>query len=59
VSGGFFARWKQRRHCPHSNLNGIYGDAINHCGGFRLWCQDCGMYLDGPVALAKLRQEQL
>jgi hypothetical protein len=53
---GFFARWQQRRHCPHSNLQGIFGDAINHTGGFRLRCWDCGRYLDGAAALAKLRE---
>ena len=45
----------RRRYCPHSNLEGIYGDRINDCGGYRLWCKDCGRLLDGPVKLAAQR----
>lgn len=46
-------------HCPHSNLRGIYGDEINHTPGYRrLQCNDCGRFLDGPVHLAALRQEE-
>lgn len=48
--------WWARRHCPHSNLRGIYGDEINVTpGGRRLECTDCGQLLDGPVLLALIR----
>lgn len=51
--------WRQRRHCPHSNLRGIYGDEINHTAGFRrLQCRDCGRLIDGPVHLARLREDE-
>ena len=50
--------WLGRSRCPHSNLTGIYGDAINHCGGYRLRCDDCGRFIDGPVALAELRRSE-
>ena len=39
--------------CPHVRISGIYGDEINHCGGCRLSCDDCGRLLDGAVSLAK------
>lgn len=39
------------RRCPHSRLEGIYGDEINRVGGWRLRCVDCKRYLDGPVDL--------
>ena len=39
--------------CPHVHISGIYGDEINHCGGYRLSCDDCGRLLDGAVSLAK------
>ena len=48
-------RWLQKRRCPHSNLSPIYGDEINHVGGWRLFCRDCGRYIDGPVSLAESR----
>lgn len=48
-----------RGQCPHSRLEGIYGDEINFLGGKRLACLDCGRLLDGPVALAKARQYEL
>lgn len=49
-------KWSFRRHCPHTRLEGIYGDAINHTpGGRRLQCLDCGRLLDGPVMLAIVR----
>ena len=38
--------------CPHVRISGIYGDEINHCGGYRLSCDDCGRLLDGAVSLA-------
>lgn len=44
---------RQRRHCPHVHLRGIYGDEINHTpGGRRLECVDCWTLLDGPASLA-------
>ncbi len=49
--------WRAKWRCPHSNLFGIYGDAINHLGA-RLRCHDCGRLLDGPVALADLRKDE-
>ena len=39
--------------CPHVHISGIYGDEINHCGGYRLSCDDCGRLLDGAVSLAE------
>lgn len=49
-------RWRERRHCAHSRLRGIYGDEINHTPGYRrLQCRDCGRLLDGPVMLALVR----
>lgn len=42
----------KRKNCPHIVKYGIYGDAINVVGGFRLFCPDCGHFLDGPVSLA-------
>ena len=39
--------------CPHVRISGIYGDEINHYGGYRLSCDDCGRLLDGAVSLAK------
>jgi len=44
-----------KNRCPHSNLEGIYGDQVNNSGGYRLWCKDCGRLLDGPVELANKR----
>lgn len=49
-------RWLRRKRCPHSNLSGVYGDRINHVGGWRLWCDDCRRYIDGPVSLAESRR---
>lgn len=49
-------RWLTRRRCPHSCLLGIYGDAINYAGGFRLACLHCARLLDGPVTLAEARE---
>lgn len=51
-------RWLNRKRCPHSNLGGIYGDEINHVGGWRLWCADCRRFLDGPVSLAASRKHE-
>lgn len=48
-------RHRTRAHCPHANVTGIYGDPINHCGGWRLRCDDCGRHLEGPVAMAATR----
>ncbi len=48
---------RQRRHCPHSDVRGIYGDEINHTpGGRRLQCRDCGRLLDGPPGIADMRE---
>ena len=47
---------KQRKRCPHVDVIGIYGDAINHCGGYRNFCRDCGRYLDGQVSISVDRQ---
>ena len=44
--------------CPHVNLEGIYGDEILRVGGYRLRCDDCGRYLDGPVSLAQALAEE-
>ncbi len=52
---GWLERRKRRRYCPHERLRGIYGDEINHVGGYRLACRDCGSLLDGPVSLAEKR----
>jgi len=43
------------RTCPHSDLSPIYGDEINHVGGYRLQCRTCARFLDGPVYLAEAR----
>lgn len=45
--------------CPHSNVQGIYGDEINHSHGRRLFCMDCGRLLDGPVLIARLRHREV
>lgn len=46
-------RWFNRRHCPHVDVRGIYGDEINHTpGNFRMQCRGCGRYLDGPVSIS-------
>lgn len=52
---GVALRAPNRKRCPHDNLEGIYGDQINRCGGYRLRCLDCGRLIDGPVSLAKDR----
>lgn len=46
------------RHCPHSDLTGIYGDEVNATGGFRLSCNTCGRLVDGPVRLAESRRAE-
>ena len=51
-------RRRRLRHCAHSSLAPIYGDAINHCGGWRLQCRDCGRFVDGPVQLAEFRSHE-
>lgn len=51
---GWFGR-QARRRCPHASKSGIYGDSIVHCGFWRLFCEDCGQFLDGPVSLADKR----
>jgi hypothetical protein len=56
---GWWSRRSARRHCPHSDLIGIYGDLVNAVGGWRLRCADCGRYLDGPVSLANSRKSEV
>lgn len=51
---GWFGK-QAKEHCPHVDLRGIYGDMINSCGGWRLWCGDCERFIDGPVKLAERR----
>ena len=57
----FLTKWRKevrrRRRCPHSNLRGIYGDAILAYNS-RLICLDCDGLLDGPVTLAKFRESE-
>ena len=50
--------WWRRIHCPHSELEPIYGDEINALGGFRLRCRDCGRLIDGPPTLAASRKDE-
>ena len=50
--------WRKRRHCPHSDLEPIYGDEINRLGGYRLICRDCGRLIDGPPTLAASRKDE-
>lgn len=52
---GIFKRFR----CPHVDVRGIYGDEINHVGGYRLQCFDCGAFLDGPASIAVQRQRAL
>lgn len=54
---GWFGR-NAKRHCPHSTLQGIFGDGVVACGGWRLFCEDCGSYLAGPVELARYRRTE-
>lgn len=54
---GWFGTFARRR-CPHSRLTGIYGDPVNHNGGWRLACLGCGRYIDGPVNLARWRMDE-
>lgn len=46
---------RDRKRCPHSRLEGIYGDAVRFNAWYRLRCLDCGRLLDGPVRLARMR----
>ena len=48
-------KFRNRAHCPHEHIEGIYGDEVWLVGGFRLRCRDCGRYLHGPVTLATTR----
>lgn len=48
----------RRRNCPHSQLEGIYGDMINVYKGYRLLCLDCDRLVDGPVSLAEFRSHE-
>ena len=55
----WIGRNRRRKHCPHSDLRGIYGDEINHTpGGRRLECRDCGRLLDGHVGVAEWRRDE-
>ena len=50
-------RRRRRKHCPHIDVVGVYGDEITRTpGGMRNLCRDCGRYLDGPVAISVIRQ---
>lgn len=49
---GWFGQHARRR-CPHETLEGIFGDEIRHIGWWRLYCHDCGRFLDGPVGIAQ------
>lgn len=50
---------RRRKDCPHSWLMGAYGDAANHTPhNYRLFCRDCGRYLDGPVKLVEMRRAE-
>lgn len=35
--------------CEHLNTRCVHGDEINHAGGKRVCCLDCGRYLGGPM----------
>ncbi len=49
---------RERKHCPHVDVIGVWGDAINHAPGYRRnYCRDCGRHLDGPVTISTDRQE--
>lgn len=45
---------RAKKHCPHWRLRGIYGDEAMRTH-YRLQCQECGAFLDGPVELAAIR----
>lgn len=45
--------------CPHMAIRAIHGDEINHLGGYRLACLDCGRLLDGPEDLANWHEVYL
>lgn len=51
----YWGRFEGNYTCPHSDLQPIYGDRINHVGGYRLQCRTCARFLDGPVSLAEAR----
>jgi hypothetical protein len=57
VYRGFFGRTARRR-CPHSDLQGIYGDEIALHGFWRLFCRACRRFIDGPVTLAQSREHE-
>jgi len=49
---------RERKHCPHVDVIGLYGDSINRAPGYRRnLCWDCGRYLDGPVSISTDRQK--
>lgn len=55
---GWFGHYARRR-CPHSNVEGVYGDAIIAAGYFRLYCRDCGRYLAGKPQWASRRRDEM
>jgi hypothetical protein len=57
VYRGLFGRHARRR-CPHSDLQGIYGDEIANVGFYRLFCRACRRFIDGPVSLAQSRESE-
>jgi hypothetical protein len=57
VYHGLFGRTARRR-CPHSDLQGVYGDEVRAAGWYRLWCRACHRFVDGPVSLAQSRERE-
>jgi hypothetical protein len=57
VYQGWFGR-RARKRCPHSDLQGIYGDEILTANFYRLWCRACRRFIDGPVSLAQSRERE-
>lgn len=51
-------RWRDRKHCPHIHVRGIYGDEIPRSGYRRNHCLDCGRMLDGPVLVSVIRKNE-
>jgi hypothetical protein len=41
----WFKKRRYNKHCNHFEQRCIYGDEINHVGGFRAQCVKCGTYL--------------
>ena len=52
-------RRRDRKHCPHIHVRGIYGDEITRTPGWRRnQCLDCGQHLDGPVLVSVIRANE-